>query len=407
MSDQASLLLVTHVPIHVGAGRMRIDDQTAAGIAQWSRHFDRVTYYGIRTRGDAVEGSSTNWVEADGDALGGNVTVRALPWGYRPAEMLRHVRPVAGELSAAIDRHRHLCFTLGGMIGDWPSLAAWQAARKGRRYAAWIDRVEGEVIHAKVAGSRAGRLAAAALVPGMEAGLRYLLRHSSVALLQGGDTFGHFRDAAPDPHCTYDTHTHAHEAIDATALATKQARARSGAALRIVYVGRAAAMKGPFDWLAAIERLHGLGVPLHARWIGDGPDLPAMRAIVAAKGLGAVVDLPGYEGRRDVLLQAMRDADLLLFAHKSSESARCLIEALVCGCPIVGYDGGYPRGLVAAQGGGRFVPPHDAAALADAVAVLHADRGALAATIGAAAASGADFTEDRVYAHRAALMRRG
>ncbi len=407
MSDQASLLLVTHVHLHDGARGLRIDDQTAAGIAQWARHFDSVTYYGVRARGGGMAGSSIHWVDAGGDALGRNVTVRALPWGYRPGAMLRHVRAVDRELSGAIDRHRHLCFALGGMIGDWPSLAAWRAIRKRRRYAAWIDRVESEVIRVAVAGSPGRRLAAAALLPGMDAGLRYLLRHSEVALLQGGDTFAHFSDTASDPHCTYDTHTQADAAIDAAALAAKQARVAASAPLSIVYVGRATAMKGPFDWLAAIEALHAQGVPLRARWIGDGPDLAAMRARVAALGLGEIVDLPGFEGRRDVLLQAMRDADLLLFCHKSLESARCLIEALVCGCPIVGYDGGYPRGLVAAHGGGRFVVPGDSAALADAVARLHADRPALAALIGAAAASGADFTEDRVYTHRAALMRRG
>ncbi|WP_156349057.1 MULTISPECIES: hypothetical protein [unclassified Sphingomonas] len=40
MPGTASLLLVTHVFVRQGPRGVQIDDQTAAGIAQWRRHFD-------------------------------------------------------------------------------------------------------------------------------------------------------------------------------------------------------------------------------------------------------------------------------------------------------------------------------------------------------------------------------
>jgi glycosyltransferase involved in cell wall biosynthesis len=396
------LLLVTHVHLRQGPHGLQIDDQTAAGIEQWCRHFDRVTFTGIMTKGS----SSSSWVDTNTGRMGEQARLVALPNGYGVAPMLRAYAGVRAELHQAIAGHRHLCFTLGSVIGDWPFVAALEAARQGRRYAAWIDRVEPHVIRNRLAGAPLKRLAAELVLPLTQGAIRHALRKSTVALLQGGDTFDHYARSAPDPHCTYDIHTHADEQITPQALAQKQARIRSGASLEIVYLGRAVAMKGPFDWLDTLQRLHAAHVPFRATWIGDGPDLPAIRQRVGELGLAGAVALPGFENRRDVLLARLKASDLLLFCHKTPESARCLIEALVCGCPIVGYGTAYPRGLVAHEGGGLFAPQNDTAGLAEQLAGLHADRASLAELVGKAAASGRLYNEDAVYAHRAELMKR-
>ena len=105
-------------------------------------------------------------------------------------------------------------------------------------------------------------------------------------------------------------------------------------------------MKGPGDWLSVLEALDLQSIPFRATWIGDGPDLARMQERVARSGLTDQVVLHGFEGNRAVLLRAMRESDLLLFCHKTPESPRCLIEALVSGCPLVGYETAYPKGLV-------------------------------------------------------------
>lgn len=396
------MLLVTHVHLRQGPNGLQIDDQTAAGIAQWCRHFDRVTFTGIMTEG----ASSSSWVDTETGAMGERAQLVALPSGYGVMPMLRAYAGVRHMLREAIAGHRHLCFTLGSVVGDWPFVAAMEAIRQGRRYAAWIDRVEPHVIRGQLARSPLKRLAAEAMLPFTQTAIRHALRKSTVALLQGGDTFEYYARSAPDPHCTYDIHTHGDERITSEALTGKQARIRSGAPLEIVYVGRAAAMKGPFDWLDTLQRLHAAHVPFRATWVGDGPDLPAIRHRTDELGLTGVVALPGFEDRRAVLLARLKASDLLLFCHKTPESARCLIEALVCGCPIVGYGTAYPRGLVAREGGGLFAPQNDAAGLAEHLTRLHADRASLADLVGQAAASGRLYNEDAVYAHRAELMKR-
>lgn len=405
-TSQDSLLLVTHVAIREGANGRLIDDQTAAGIEQWCRYFDRVTYFGIA---DAAKenASSAAWVSIAETSAAGRCDLKALPRAYGIASMARSFRDVRNALREAVASHRHLCFTLGTLIGDWPAVAAQEAVRQGRGYSAWFDTVQPSVFANKLEKvSGAKRLIGSAMVPLIERGNRYLLQHSSVALLQGRDTFAYYARWASDPHCTYDTHTHVSDQISPQDLAQKMARVRSGAPIKIVYVGRAAAMKGTTDWLDVLDRLRAAGVPFEATWVGDGPELEVMRARCAGSPLGQHVNLPGFEGDRQAILRRMREADLMLFCHKTAESPRCLIESLVCGCPIVGYETPYPVGLAEAHGGGAFVPKDNVPALADLLGQLHMDRERLAQLIAAAAESGRGYNEDAVYAHRAELMRR-
>ncbi len=402
-----SLLLVTHVPVRQGPGGPMIDEQTAAGIAQWCRHFDRVTFFGIADDTAKHNASTGSWVNLSSLHDAKRCELAALPRAYDAGVMLRTYGPIRAKLRAAVGRHRHLCFTLGSLFGDWPAVAAHEAILQGRGYAAWIDRVESFIIRNKLAGASVSkRLVGGALLPLIEAKNGYLLRRSTVALLQGQDTYQHHAASAPDPHCTYDTHTHISDQIAPVALAEKTSRIRANEPVRIIYVGRAAAMKGPVDWLDVLEGLHRRQVPFFATWVGDGPELPMMRQRLAESAIAGAVELPGFEGDREVLLRRMRDSDVMLFCHKTPESPRCLIEALVSGCPIVGYETAYPRGLVMQKGGGAFAPQDNVTALVDRMAELHHDRNALARLVEAAAASGATYNEDAVYAHRAELMKR-
>jgi glycosyltransferase involved in cell wall biosynthesis len=400
-----TLLLVTHVAIRTGANGFQIDDQTAAGIGQWCRHFDRVTYVGVAEETNQGAGSSASWVDIGNG--GDGLEVLALPRAYQIGSMMRHYRSVRATLRTAIARHNHLCFTIGGLVGDWPALGAVESIRQKRNYSAWIDRVEPTIIRNRLKGASVPKRAAATIaLPAMEQYTRYLLRNSKVALLQGLDTFDHYRDSCADPHCTYDTHTQPADQIGADELAGKQARVQAGSPLAISYVGRADGMKGTDDWIGVLEILQQRNVPFEATWMGDGPDLANMKARLSRAGLADAVHLAGFVSDRERILRSLRESDLLLFCHKTAESARCLIEALVCGTPLVGYESAYLRGLVDKHGGAAPVPRHDVAALADRVEELHRDRPKLARLIGAAAESGRLYNEDLVYAHRAGLMKR-
>ena len=402
-----SLLLVTHVVLRNGPNGLQIDDQTAAGIAQWCRYFDQVTYFGIAEAAGDAHTSSTEWVDIQNYAGAERCQLVALPHSYRVGKMAGEYRRVRRLLAIAVDQHTHLCFTIGGLIGDWPAIGALEANRRRRKYSAWIDRVEPLIIRNRLSGASVLKRAAAMVaLPTMERYTKFLLARSEIALLQGRDTFDHYSQWAPEPYCTYDTHTSANDEISSSDLAHKQTRIEAGEPLQILYVGRAAAMKGPFDWLEVLNLLHRRGVAFRATWLGDGPDLRHMQERTAELELSAVVKLPGFQGDREEVLRAMRNSDLLLFCHKTPESARCLIEALVSGCALVGYETAYPRGLVEAQGGGVFSPQDDVLSLVGRISDLATDRPKLANVVGSAAASGKSYNEDVVYAYRAKLMLR-
>jgi glycosyltransferase involved in cell wall biosynthesis len=203
----------------------------------------------------------------------------------------------------------------------------------------------------------------------------------------------------------YDTHTLESDFIDADRLEEKISAVGAMAPLQICYAGRAADMKGPLDWLEVLALLRDEGVRFHATWLGDGPMLDRMRAVVEQRSLSANIDLAGFVSDRAKLLDRMKSSHIFLFCHKTPESPRCLIESLVCGTPIVGYGSAYARDIVAEHGGGQFADVGNVRQLADRLIALDRDRGALQAEIRRAARSGLRYDEQSLYRERARHIR--
>jgi hypothetical protein len=76
-----SLLLVTHVAVRRApwSGRTPIDDQTAAGIAQWCRHFEKVTYCGIAEATGSSNSNSTMSIDISNCSEAERCELFALP----------------------------------------------------------------------------------------------------------------------------------------------------------------------------------------------------------------------------------------------------------------------------------------------------------------------------------------
>lgn len=404
-----SILLVTHVPLLRSEGRVLLDDQTCCGLSRWAENFEKVIFTGVDAV-DARDGqpeSSIVWRDVAGLPCADRLEAIVLPRAYRLSEFARSFLTTRGTLSERVRQSRYRCFTLGALAGDWGGVAALECIRLGLDYAVWFDRVEHQVIRNTLPGmSWPRRLKERAMLPLMERYHRRLVSRSSVGLFQGRDCFEAFAHNSSRPYCVYDTHTEEADKISADALETKTARALSGEPLRICYAGRASEMKGPLDWLRTLGSARDAGVPFTAQWLGDGPLLDDMRAEVTRLRLDDRVTLNGFEGDRAKVLSAFRDADLFLFCHKTPESPRCLVEALVCGAPLVGYHSSYAAELTEKRGGGAFAPVRDVAALAEAVSQLDADRPRLARLMREAAHAGAGFDEATVYRERCFIIRR-
>lgn len=142
------------------------------------------------------------------------------------------------------------------------------------------------------------------------------------------------------------------------------ARAADGAPV-IVSVGRLCHQKG-FDLL--IRALALLDRPARLMIVGDGPE-PALRKLRRlAEELG-VADRVAFTGYQANPFSIVAKADLFANASRWEGSSNALIEALVCGVPVVATD--CPTGNREALGDGAhglLVPPEDAAALARGIA---------------------------------------
>lgn len=397
-------LFVTAVRLRRGPRGLQIDDQTAAGLCRWAEHFRHVTFGGILIGQEKEEQTSVSWIDVEDLPCHDRLSFIELPFAYRITSFFKQYRATRRRLAEEIRKADHLCFTIGYLFGDWAAVAALAARSQGRRYAVWFDRVEHDVLRNDLPNlGFARRMKESLSLPVMIAYHHYLIRHSAVGLFQGRDTYNAYARHCSNPNVIYDVHMQKTDRIPAAELQAKLERIASGGPLRICYAGRMAPMKGPDDWIEAIGHATGAGVSLRARWLGDGPLFDRAKASIHEKGLDSGIVLEGYVSDRATLFSALRDSDLFVFCHKTPESPRCLIEALVCGCPIVGYRSAYPEGLVE-EGGGMMTPPHDPKALGQVIAGLDADRPALAELVRQAARAGERFDEETVYAHRARLV---
>jgi L-malate glycosyltransferase len=107
--------------------------------------------------------------------------------------------------------------------------------------------------------------------------------------------------------------------------------------------------------------------PARLRLIGDGPERARVEAAVAARGLGADVEMLGERADLPALL---RGADVFLLPSEVESFGLAALEALACGVPVVASAvGGLPE-FVAEGEVGFLRPVGDVAALAEAVGRL-------------------------------------
>lgn len=398
-----SLLIYAPVPLFQRDGELYIERQALNGVRLWAENFDFVTVMMPLDPGEPPVG----WVPVSesGDALS-RVALEPLPMAYRPDQFLRHFRTTRQRIRDLMESAQYLSFAIGGLFGDWGALGCHEAHRQGRRFAVWTDRVESEVMRSGLTDGHWRRRLKARLYHRPMAWLeRNVITKSTLGLFHGQETFETYAQFSSNPQLVHDIHVSVDDHISKTALAQKLLDAQNGP-LRICYVGRMDAMKGPLDWVEALGKLAAANVDFSALWLGDGDLQDSVRARVKALGLADRISVPGFLDNRADVLEELRRAQVFMFCHNTPESPRCLIEALISGAVLVGYDGAYPQDLTAGQGSGVFVPIGDVGGLAAQVTELAADRDRLADLIGRAVQDGAPFDDVTVFRHRSDLIKK-
>jgi len=396
------LLLYIHVPLFKDSDDFLIEPQAANGLRLWIRNFDYITVMQpLRT--DEVDRTLLQPVSQIPGA--DRITFDPLPMAYRPDHFLRQLPAAQLKIKNNIAQADYLCFSLGGLWGDWGAVSSILAHHNGRRYSVWTDRVESQVTRHKAKTGRGRAALHSKLTWRPMATLEeWVIRRAALGLFHGSETFNAYAPFCQQPQLVHDIHIKKSDHISPDDLISKQQQAASGP-LRIVYAGRADPMKGPLDWIEVLVNLARRGIDFRASWLGDGPLLDEMRSAINAEGLADKVELRGFVTDRSIVLKALQQAHVMLFCHKTPESPRCLIESLASGTPLVGYNGAFAANLLSGHGGGCLVQVSDVAGLVNILTRLAKDKAELTNLMDRAALDAAPFHDEAVFAHRSQLIR--
>ncbi|WP_051383560.1 glycosyltransferase [Bradyrhizobium sp. WSM3983] len=392
----SSIFLVLQVPVTGAPDNLQIESQAHNGLRLWLQHFENVVAacpYAL----ESVEPTLPVSTIPGGDRL----RIIGLDQAWQPHHFFKKMPAVSKILADEIDKADYLQFGIGGLWGDWGSVAAWISNKKGRPFSVWTDHVESDVHFKRAQGKRVlprlyTKATAAAMIPYERA----VIARSALGLFHGADCYNAYARFCRNPHLVHDIHIGADQHITDEQLSSRL-NGRAGGPLRVVYAGRAAPEKGALDWVKAIAHANSNGARIVGTWYGAGIDLPAAKEL--ADSLSLPISFPGSI-LHEQLLQEMKRFDIFVFCHKTLESPRCLIEALACGLPIVGYDSPYPNDLTKKHGGSVLVQKGNIADLGEAIARF--SRSDILPKLSfLAKQSAADLTDEAVFAHRSRLIK--
>jgi colanic acid/amylovoran biosynthesis glycosyltransferase len=385
------LLLVLPLQAYRNGPLVFIDAQARNGLRLWLDHFDLLTLACPTYDGHPP----IDFLPIDDP----RVRLISLPAAFTPYSFLVALIKMRSVLGKTIDENDYLHFAIGGLFGDWGSVSALIARKKGRPFAVWTDRVESQVVAFQASSKRGLRkfyhATMAVLIKLYE---RQIIRRSALGLFHGMECYEAYSPYSSNPHLVHDIHLGRESRICDADIAD---RFRYTGPIRIAYAGRAHCDKGIYDWIETLSRAVKSGIALNAVWFGDGPELVNARNAVARQNLSQSIHFVGKVDHR-TLIEKLRSFDLFLFCHKTRESPRCLIEALICGLPIIGYDSPYPRDLIKENCGGILVPANDPASLIATIDGFKKERATLTQK---ARLDGGLFDADGVFQKRSYLMK--
>jgi colanic acid/amylovoran biosynthesis glycosyltransferase len=403
----ASLLLEIGMPFRRGPLGLMVEAQALNGMRLWAKHFDHVTVCATEMPASMPDSSTVVWADPSPLLAQGRLRFEPLPWGYHPRDHFRYRSQVRRRFDELIADHQYLCFSNLGAFGAWGNFAAASARQQKRPYSLWFD----WVLHAMSAGESSSlkrRLKESAFSRLVKHQTFKAIRGSALGLFHGRTVYDAYAPLCRQSELVHDVHVHPEDAISNDDLGRKVVEQATRTTLRIGYIGRVHPMKAPMQWIDAVAAAVGkLGVGrLEATWLGDGPLLDEARLRVRELGLEHSISFAGFVSNREQLLHFLRQQDLMVFCHITPESPRCLLESLISGTPLVGYESAYARELVGQRGGAVLTPLGDTSALASVLTQLADDRKRLSDLALGAGSSRALYNDEAVFAHRSELIKR-
>lgn len=401
--DDGRILIVLPLIIYSYRGIIYIESQACNGLRLWLENFQHVTLVCPAYNVDSMPNGSRSIDTIEGFE---RLSVSCLPVAYTPVKFLVCLPSAVRLLKSHIADSNYLHFAIGGFWGDWASIASLMAIAGRSSFAVWTDAVNSSVARFN-SRSKSGirklyALVTAELTRHLE---RHIVRNCSLGLFHGMDTFHAYAPYCGNPQLVHDVHVGSDAAVTPAILSARFFRSGAGGSLRIVYAGRVHREKGVYDWIDALKHAAENGIDFRATWFGAGPELGSVHDYVSRSGISSKIEFPGAVESHKELLVKLKDFDFFLFCHKLQESPRCLIEALVCGLPIVGYESPYSSNLIETHGGGLLTPKDDIQQLSRTISLLSNDRNLLRDLSEKASRDGSPLTDEAVFRYRSELMK--
>ena len=134
----------------------------------------------------------------------------------------------------------------------------------------------------------------------------------------------------------------------------------------VTYIGRMDLKKGILELIVAAASLRAERAKLHVYLVGEGPDRPVIESAIRTNNANSYIHTVPECNFDDVAVW-MAAADLVTLPSYMEGSPNVVLEALASGRPVVATNvGGIPE--ILSEQCGCLVPPHDAGALAQALA---------------------------------------
>jgi glycosyltransferase involved in cell wall biosynthesis len=143
--------------------------------------------------------------------------------------------------------------------------------------------------------------------------------------------------------------------------------------LRLLFFGRLAREKGLYEIMQAVRLAQELGVDTRLVVAGSGVEEDRLRRYAQALGVAPRVIFVGPVFGRDKV-KLMAGTDLMLLPSYSEGLPYALLEAMAAGIPVIATPVGAIPDVLTEGLHGCLVPVRDGRAIAEALAMLHADR---------------------------------
>lgn len=408
MMERKGMLLVLPVPFLVKGNRLFFDTQACNGLERWADNFESVIVAAPTIpEALAAQEKTMTWRDTATLEKPERFKLVPLPWAYKISDFISCYSRVRAQLAELIENSEYLQFAINGLMGDWAVIAALEARKQGRQYAIHTDWVTHDVVLKSARGaSLKKRIKATVEAPLIEMYHERIIENCTLGLWHGQDCYSAYSPFCKNSYLVHDIHLKPGDGIGEKELNKKVLRTKIEPTLRICYAGRIEPMKAPLDWVKAIGQARDNGANIHATWLGDGRLMDEMKALIEKLDLNSCIEVTGWEKNRDKLLQRIKESHMMVFTHVTKESPRCLIEALVCGTPIVGYQNSYADELIGDFGGGKFVPMGNWQKLGDLLVTLSKERQQLSNLIREAGENGKRFNDEAVFHERSNLIKK-